>query len=239
MIIVTAFYNAENYIERCIGSLLGQKYKQFKCYLIDDVSTDTSVEKIKKMIEHDNRFILIQNDEKKYKPGNIDMVLRFNEFLDDNEVIVELDGDDWLPDCNTLMRINEVYQDDNVWITNGSFKYSTGHLGFSSEQIDFENLRISQFTASHMRTWRLFLWNRINQNDLKDDNGNWWKVNGDLAYMLPMLEMAGKKHYKFLKEINYIYNGENPINDHKVDMALVIKLAEQIRKRPKYKKIDE
>ena len=36
-------------------------------YLIDDVSTDTTVDKINSLIEGDNRFILIQNSEKKFK----------------------------------------------------------------------------------------------------------------------------------------------------------------------------
>ena len=41
MIIITTFYNAEEYIERCVGSIIGQNYTDFKCYLIDDMSTDT------------------------------------------------------------------------------------------------------------------------------------------------------------------------------------------------------
>ena len=67
MIVITAFYNAEEYIERCIGSIIGQNHSDFKCYLIDDMSTDSSVDKIKNMIEGDDRFELIINTNKKYK----------------------------------------------------------------------------------------------------------------------------------------------------------------------------
>jgi hypothetical protein len=55
--------------------------------------------------------------------------------------------------------------------------------------------------------------------------------------MLPMLEMASFKHYKFIPEILLIYNDLNPINDHKVDMDLVNKLSSEIRNRKKYDKI--
>jgi glycosyltransferase involved in cell wall biosynthesis len=237
MIIVTTLYNAENYIERCLFSLKIQSFKDFKCYITDDLSTDKSVQLVKNYIKDDNRFILIENKEKLYQPGNYDQVIRYNENIDDNEIIVEVDGDDWLPDMDTLKRINNVYKDNNVWIANGSFKYSTGQLGFSSKQIIDDNLRNSRFTASHIRTWRAFLWREINEEDLKDENGIYWKVTGDLSFMFPMLEMSGNEHYRFMENINYIYNAENPINDHKVDLTLVNDIAVKIRNKEPYKKL--
>lgn len=238
MIIVTTLYNAEEYVERCIGSLMGQKFRDFKCYITDDISTDGSVEKVKSMIKGDERFILIENKDKFYQPGNYDQVIRGNDNIDDNEVIVEVDGDDWLPDSKTLSRIAEVYSDDNVWIANGSFRYSNGQPGFASEQAITDNLRTSRFTASHIRTWRAFLWRAIKQDDLKDENGIFWKVTGDLAFMYPMLEMSGQEHYRFMNEVNYIYNEQNPLNDHKVDMTLVTDIAVKIRNMEPYKKLE-
>lgn len=238
MIIVTTLYNAEDYVERCIGSLMGQKYRDFKCYITDDISTDKSVEKVKNMINGDDRFILIENKEKFYQPGNYDQVIRDNPKIDDNDIIVEVDGDDWLPDSKTLSRIAEVYSDKDVWIANGTFRYSNGAKGFASKQVITENLRTSRFTASHIRTWRAFLWRNIKQDDLKNEDGIYWKVTGDLAFMYPMLEMSGQEHYKFMEDINYIYNEDNPLNDHKVDITLVNDIAVKIRNMKPYKKLD-
>lgn len=234
--IITTFYNVENYIERCIGSLMGQNYTDFMCYLIDDMSTDTSVEKIKDMIKDDNRFKLIINSEKKYKTLNYIEVLNYDSEINDEDIVIELDGDDWLPNSSVLKRVKNVYDDQKVWITNGSFMYSSGQIGFSSEQFDFENLRKNRFTASHLRTWKVFLWRNIKDIDHKNSKGEYWKVNADLAYMLPMLEMAGHENYKFMSDINLIYNEINPLNDHKIDMKLVDDLSIEIRNRPKYKK---
>ena len=237
MIIVTTAYNCQDYIEKCIGSLMGQNFTNFKCYITDDLSTDNTVNVVKNMIKGDDRFILIENKVKMYQPGNYDQVIRDNQNIDDNEVIVEVDGDDWLPDSKTLSRINEVYSNQNIWIANGSFRYSNGTRGFSSKQENFDNLRASRFTASHIRTWRAFLWRKINQEDLKDENGNYWKVTGDLSFMFPMLEMAGEDRYKFMEEINYVYNEDNPINDNKVDISLVNEIAIKIRNKEKYGKL--
>jgi hypothetical protein len=88
-----------------------------------------------------------------------------------------------------------------------------------------------------MRTWRAFLWRNIKQEDLKDENGIYWKVTGDLAFMFPMLEMAGEEHYRFIDDIIYVYNEQNPINDHKVDLTLVNDIAIKIRNKKKYNRL--
>lgn len=237
MIIVTTLYNAENYIERCLFSIKTQTFKDFKCYITDDLSTDNSVNLVKNFIKTDDRFILIENSTKFYQPGNYDQVIRNNPNINDNDIIVEIDGDDWLPDSDTLNRINKVYSDKNVWIANGSFKYSTGVPGFSSKQEIANNLRHIRFTASHIRTWRAFLWRQIKVEDLKDETGAYWSVTGDLSFMYPMLEMSGEEHYKFMEDINYVYNEENPINDHKVDLTLVNDIAVKIRNKEPYTKL--
>ena len=237
MIIVTTLFNAENYIERCIGTIMGQKFKDFKCYITDDLSTDNSVNIVKEMIKDDHRFILIENTKKMYQPGNYDQIIRNNPEINDNDVIVEIDGDDWLPNASVLGKLNDVYKDPNVWITNGSFVYSSGQKGFSSKQKIDENLRMSRMTCSHLRTWRAFLWRKIAEEDLKDDNGEYWKVTGDLAFMYPMLEMSGDEHYVFIDDIMYVYNEENPMNDHKVNMPIVNVIADKIRRMKPYNKL--
>ncbi len=238
MVILTTLYNSQDYIEKCIYSIKNQTFKDFKCYITDDMSTDNSVNIVKKTISNDDRFILIENKQKYYQPGNYDQVIRNNPLIDDNEICVEVDGDDWLPDSKTLERINSVYSNDNVWIANGRFKYSSGSDGFSQKQTNFESIRNQRFTASHIRTWRAFLWRNIDILDLKDEEGVYWKMTGDLSFMYPMIEMAGEEHYVFMEDINYIYNEQNPINDHKVDLSLVNEIAVKIRNKSPYKKLD-
>jgi len=237
IVVVTTLYNAERYVEMCLFSIATQTFKDFVCYITDDLSTDNSVELVKKYIKNDKRFILIENKEKKYQPGNYDQVIRNNPDINDNDIIVEVDGDDWLPDSKVFERLYKLYSDKNVWIANGSFVYTNGQKGFSSPQKITPNLRKERFTASHMRTWRAFLWRKIDQEDLKDENGVFWKVTGDLSFMYPMLEMAGEEHYRFMNDTNYVYNEQNPINDHKVDITLVNDIAVKIRNKKPYQKI--
>jgi hypothetical protein len=52
-----------------------------------------------------------------------------------------------------------------------------------------------------------------------------------------MLEMAGEEHYTFMSDVNYVYNAENPINEHKVDMSMVTDHATRIRNKQPYQKL--
>ena len=236
MIILTTTYNCENYIEKCIYSIMSQSFGEFTCYITDDISTDDTVKKIENIIKDDGRFILIKNTTKLYQPGNYDQVIRGLD-VDDNEICVEIDGDDWLPDTNVLQRIKQVYEDKNIWMANGSFKYSDGRNGFAEKPKNVETIRNMVFTMSHIRTWKSFLWKKINQYDLKDENGKYWEVAGDLSFMFPMIEMCGLEHYKFMEDVNYIYNETNPLNDHKVNLNKVQKIVNQIRNKKIYIRI--
>lgn len=236
MVILTTTYNCESYVERSLITIMSQRYEDFKCYITDDLSTDGTVEVIKKTISNDPRFVLIENTKKMYQPGNYDQIIRGMN-IEDNEICVEIDGDDWLPNSNVLGLINETYKDENVWMTSGSFRYSNGAQGFSTPPINFDDIRKQNFTLSHLRTWKSWLWKKIDQEDLKDSDGNYWSVAGDLSFMFPMFEMSGEKNYRHVSAITYIYNEKNPLNDHKVNMSMVTSIANKIRNKSKYSKI--
>jgi len=233
MIILTTTYNCENFVERSLLTIMTQRFRDFKCYITDDMSTDNTVEIIKKTISGDDRFILIENKEKMYQPGNYDQIIRGLNIPDD-EICVEVDGDDWLPNSNVFSFINDVYSNEDVWMTSGSFKYHDGRPGFANPPKNFTNIRKQTFTLSHMRTWKSWLWKKIKQDDLKDNNGKYWSVAGDLSFMYPMLEMSGEKHFKFIPDILYIYNESNPLNDHKVNMGKVTSTVNIIRNKVSY-----
>lgn len=46
--VIVPVYNVEKYIERCVDSILMQDYEGFELILIDDGSTDKSLECMKK-----------------------------------------------------------------------------------------------------------------------------------------------------------------------------------------------
>lgn len=59
--IITPMYNAQDFVEQAITSVLEQTYKNWEMIIIDDASTDECVEIVRKYAEVDSRIRLIQN----------------------------------------------------------------------------------------------------------------------------------------------------------------------------------
>jgi glycosyltransferase involved in cell wall biosynthesis len=239
--IVSCFWNVGDYITKCIDSVMNQDFKDFKMFLIDDVSNDDTINVIKEKIKDDKRFVLIPNTEKKYKLKNIDDLLIDEDLFDDEDIIIELDGDDWLENNKVLSLINEKYnQNKNLWITNGSFVYSDGRFGFSSK-VNPETIRTDTFLFSHLRTWKVHLWRNIKQESFLDENGEYFKAAPDAAYSFPMVEMAGERHYEYIPNILYVYNESTPYNEHKSGASAgqfeQFRCSNIIRNLPKYQKL--
>jgi len=236
---VVCVWNAEKYIKNCIRTLKSQIDVDFKVFIIDDVSTDNTVETIKSLIVDDNRFDLIVNTEKKFKLKNLDELITT---FDNDDIVIELDGDDFLLNTDVVSDIRDIYSDGQVWLTNGSFMYSNGNPGFSSK-CNPDTVRKDVFLFSHLRTWKTFLWKSIPKNYLKDDDGEYFKSAADVAYTFSLLELAGEENYRFLPKLYYVYNEQSPYNDHKPGSATggghqeQVRCSNIIRNKPKLKKL--
>jgi len=233
LIIGMTCYNAEKYIAEAICSVQLQEEQSWKCFIMNDCSTDNSIDVAKQQIGDDERFVIINNKEKLWQTGNYHFICHHKE-VNDNDIFVELDGDDYFADANVLTRVNEYYKEPNVWITFGSFKYADGKMGFARPpEGGFQQQRISHaFVTSHLRTWRVKLFRHLIMVDICENDGKTFiPVSGDLYFFQCMLEMAQHGHWKFITDINYIYR-ENNLSEHKVDMSKVTHYTNKAKTRP-------
>lgn len=60
--VLIANYNNGNYISKCLESILKQTHQNFEIIIVDDASTDDSLNVIQKYIEQDHRIKLYSND---------------------------------------------------------------------------------------------------------------------------------------------------------------------------------
>jgi glycosyltransferase involved in cell wall biosynthesis len=213
-------WNASKYIDLCIDSVVGQKNQNFKMIIIDDVSTDDSCEIVKKKIVEYNNIELIENKQKKYKLKNFDDLISDKNLIQNNDIIIELDGDDWLADDQVVQTIYDTYNtNNNILISNSKFAYSNGRIGFSNN-VNISNIRQSPFMFSHLRSWKASLWRSIDKKYFVDPRTNdYFKITADMAYSFPMLETAGQNRYYHIPKVLHIYNDTSPYNDHKPGSA--------------------
>lgn len=88
--IIIPFYDVEKYIGRCIDSVMSQTFSDFECIIIDDESTDNSLEIAKKHIAYDNRFTIIKQKNSGIGGARNKGLLNVN-----GEYVCFLDSDDW------------------------------------------------------------------------------------------------------------------------------------------------
>jgi len=236
--IITTCYNAEDYIERCLKSLQGQDRDDWVCYVVDDISTDNSVGIVSKMAWNDSRIILVKNDKKTYQVGNYQKIMSRQD-IDDDDICLTVDGDDWLPDAEVLTRLSEAYK-NGAWVTYGQFLQWDGNKfqpGFAQNPPIWNELRNLRYTTTHLRSWKASLWRKIKNSDLRKNDGSVIKAGGDTAFMYPMLEMAGPYRSVYIPHFMYVYNTATPDNVHKHSLEDQHNTADEIRKRKPYEQL--
>lgn len=240
IVIVIPSYNNRGWYERNLNSVFSQEYNNYRVIYIDDYSSDGMGECIEQYIERNHlqdKITFIRNTQRR---GALENLYNAIHSCDDYEVVVTLDGDDWLPDPHVLSYLNSIYASGNVWLTYGQFvEYPQNVVGWcsahSQETVSLNKFRDHGSNASHLRTFYAVLFKNILKEDLMYE-GKFYSMTWDQAIMYPMLEMAGERH-RFVNRVMLVYNTANILNDHKVNEALQRYLATVIRKNPKYKRL--
>tara|TARA_R110000824_G_scaffold170181_3_gene347468 strand:+ start:7178 stop:8809 length:1632 start_codon:yes stop_codon:yes gene_type:complete len=239
--IIVPTYNSEKWTKSLIKSVKNQEYPNFECYIGDDISTDRTIEKFEEHIDGDKRFTIVKNTEKKYALKNIyDLIEKSSPNPDD--VIVVLDGDDWLTTRYVLSKLDEYYTSEECLLTYGSFvECPTGNLGQEASKYPIDVIKHNKFRsdiwrASHLKTFKYSLWQKVNVDDLKDDEGNFYEMSYDQAMMLPMLEMVGDKAL-YVPEALCVYNTINPLAVNKTRAEKQHRLMLEIRNKKPYDRL--
>ena len=60
--VIISVYNAEDYIEKCIKSIMAQTYRDLEIIAVDDGSTDNSREICRKLAEKDSRIVVLHKE---------------------------------------------------------------------------------------------------------------------------------------------------------------------------------
>jgi len=241
------FYNVRKWAPYTIGSVMRQDYENFQCILVDDLSTDGSVDVVKNLIKDDDRFVLIENEEKKYVIENMCAALEESK-PDKEDIIVVLDGDDWFAGKNVLSVLDDVYNREKCWLTYGSYiEYPSMVVGKFAKQIPEEvinhnDIRRYQWVTGHLQTFKYGLWENLDkEKSFKEPNSpdkeHHFMYGWDLAWMIPLVELAGHKSH-YISDILYVYNRENPLNCDKIRHDQQLLTEQIVRSMAKYNPLE-
>ena len=196
------------YLEKTLQSVFSQNYENFRILYIDDASDDGSYDLARDLVYANPRFNQVQFLQNEQSLGLLGSLSLAAQGCADEEIIVVLNGEDWLAHEWVLSRLNQYYADPDLWITYGQSRdYPTYQRGGARSMQEREKeTRTQPFTATHLKTFYAGLFKRINESDLKYKD-EYFAAAADLAFMIPMLEMANG-HSQCLSDILYICNRE-------------------------------
>ena len=114
--IIVPIYNGENYIDRCVRSILAQTYPDWELLLLDGASSDKSPELCSEWQKKDERIRAILSDKNRGVSEGRNQGLREAN----GAYLMFVDVDDWLlPDC--LQRLYDDIRRPEVQIAGCSF----------------------------------------------------------------------------------------------------------------------
>jgi glycosyltransferase involved in cell wall biosynthesis len=159
--LIVPSYNNEQWAEYNLASILNQTYQNFEVVYINDASDDTTLEKVNSIVGNNKKFNIINN--KTNKGAAYNYVEFVDKFVDDEDIIVHLDGDDWLIDEHVLYKLNQTYIENDYWMTYGQFLVFDGNeyrksnpqgTAHSDYVHQFKLYRRDDWRASHLRTYK-------------------------------------------------------------------------------------
>ena len=197
-------YKEKSFLRNCIESVLNQTYKNFELIVVDDMSSDDSVETINSY--KDKRIHLIQNKRKRYNGGSrnvgIDYALDNLEF----DYFAFLDSDDWWKDKNVLETINNNLYEHELMLIGLECIDKNGVFLTKIHQYD----NYEDFFLSDKKVW-CTAWSRVIRKDkivyFCEDT-----LMEDRVWSYRLADNIDFNKIKNLKKVCYVWNRTNVSN---------------------------
>lgn len=241
-VVVSCQRNAGKYAIACLTSVYGQDHPRHKIkhVFIDDASDDGTDEQVVAWLaaHPDHNVEYMRNSD---RIGGTQNTLRGIARADSTDIVVELNGDDWLPDPRVLTYLNRVYANGAVWMTYNSPRLSSGPAAPWARPVPKKVVASNTFrdqpewTSSHLHTFRKKLFDHLPMEVMIDpDTGDYWECADDQALYLAMLELAGA-HARHIYRVTCVYNyweASHAYNDGQRSRDLAAKIRRAQRRQP-------
>lgn len=244
-VFIIASYNNEAIVKKNILSILKQNYHNYHIIYCDDASTDLTETYVQDTcLKHNatNKRTYVKN--KHNSKALFSIYNSIHLYCKDTDIVILLDGDDWLTDDPTILdQLNTIYQDPNIWTTYGEFislsspDGTHGTAPYSEYNIEESTFRYTYFYFTHLRTFYAGLFKKIKITDFLHNN-NFFYYAWDLPIAFPLLEMA-KNHIYYNEVPFYVYNNILTTNDHALNQRKQMYFDFLTRNKEQYKPLEK
>ncbi len=124
--VIVPVYNVEKYLKTCLDSLVGQTFSDIEIILIDDKSSDNSVEICERYARDDERIVLIKHE---LNIGTNGAVMS-GVGATTGEFIMFCDSDDWVEPDYVEVHYNEIIESKADCVSSGWKTMVDGEVEF-------------------------------------------------------------------------------------------------------------
>lgn len=199
--IICAF-NVQEYIEKAVDSILNQTYKNYEIIVVNDKSTDGTLEKLKK---YNNKIKIVNNKVNLGLGSSRNIACTYAK----GEYIIYLDADDTLYEENTLERVNEVIEKEHPDIGYFGVKYIGGsnktYLPTAENSTKEARILCDMHFAVSSKCWRREF---LEKNNITFVEGMYYE---DMVYDIKSAILAEKTAYGEFPIYNYLRDREGSI----------------------------
>lgn len=209
--IIVPVYNVEDYIERCITSVMEQTYQNIECIIVDDCTPDNSIKITQKLLSTYNgavSFLLLKHTKNK----GLSASRNTGTEKATGDYIYYLDSDDELmPNCIEHL-VDIAKTDDSIEIVQGNTKGLPENADIDWYDISQYNLPTEFVNNESIRYWFYDLnspipinaWNKLIKKDFLTTYNLFFEkglIHEDELWMFYVTKVL--KHIYFTHQITY------------------------------------
>lgn len=241
--IIIPTYNAGKHLEKLIQCIIRQTFEKWELIIVDDLSTDNTIEIIKKYTHHEDRIKYKSRDR---NPKGAQTCRNIGLDLSTGKYIIFFDADDFISDTCIEQRV--CFMNKNKGIDFGIFPAITFSKDANIKQKIYGiKLNDDQLKSFLVADYQFTVWTNIyRKNSLKNIK---WDENvtvlQDLDFNISAINLNLQYSFCEYAEIDYYYRIENNKNNissnfvspekNESTIYLFKKIIDVLRKRDDYK----
>ena len=237
--IIVPIYNSSNYLEKCLDSIKNQYLNNIEVLLLDDGSTDNSIDICNKYINIDSRFKLIKNNH-----VGVSEIRNIGVKEAKGKYITFVDSDDYINQDIYIKALDYMYNNKlKMVIYNFTFEYEDGSIIYRNEFNNNEIIKNDDMIIEVLKDDKImnFMWSKVIESSiLKEIRFPNNRTYEDIAVSIPIIERMnefgyiGENLYHYFRRSNSITTTYS-YNNIKDGMDLTYEQFKYINdKYPKY-----
>ena len=174
-------YNVENYLDKCVESVLTQTYQNFEILIVNDGSSDSTLSRMKALEAADSRIKIFDSENKGQGYQRNRMLEKAS-----GDYVLFLDSDDYLEPYTLETALRRITEDDSdlvyfdwKYLSNetGQISYKNKELFFGKETLEEDECLLLLSISPYFSVNRLYSKQFLDKNNIKYGEGYLYEDN--------------------------------------------------------------